>query len=242
MVSIWPRLELAIEDSVRRVDAEEPAAHERMRSMQPDPLVPLRVLWQPPDAEALARAWQQMVMQDQAPDGVSRPASAGPLPVTQFVSPLARWVYPAYSWAGLHVFLAVVGAQYRQDGGSRRQRKRTPLALRLEAHVPRLGRVGLHVQLAAAGVQIIFVAADPVAQDLLARARQRLLTTLRARGVRVVHVAVLPRLSTMQLPTARSLEHRHQDFPVALFAAAANVAVVTAQFLSAEKLGPAVST
>lgn len=252
VVATSPRLELAMADPA----PTRPAAWSSgaaPQAMQPDQLAQRQMSWRPPAPAALAASWRHLAL-DQMDNDTARlrwprlpgPAAAmvrdAPGGAASIAAAADRWLFPAYSWAGLQVLMRIVDDQ---RPNTPRRRWRGPLTLRLEVDVPGLGPVVVQVQLSGIDVRLnVFAETDAALQalrtgllalaaevtDALARLDLKLLHCGLARGLPPPgHV---PRLDLEAASAPAAL------LPSLLFRAAAEVAVALSSLLPKEGFSP----
>lgn len=248
VLATTPRVELALLDTPARPASGGAAT--TSPALQPDQLTQRQLSWRPPDAAALARSWRTMVLgpsESQATARVARqaadagmPSPLGPArfsvrdPAPDPAPVTLPWLYPAYAWGGLHVTLCIVDPdQHRRPRTPPQRPRRAPLALRLEAEVPALGRVAVQIQLVTGGVQLMFFVERGDSRQTVRQTIPALARALSAADLRLIRCGVAVGLpgpgSTLRwachgAPPPAAL-------PPLLFRASAEVAVALAHFV-----------
>ena len=224
-------------------------AHEAL-SMQPNQLFPLRQLvWHHPDTSILAASWQVMVRTyseqraalQQQHDGRHVPASLFmadvPPPVLRdgrphpgMVSELDAWRFAVYAWGAEKLILRVVARDPGQDGPGQEQRRRKPrVAVRLEMHLPELGKVVLQIEPSENGIVLEIGAASHPAMQRMRELLPRIATIIGHCGLQIVRARLM-----RELAPVNPFENDPSQAQVALltapvFKAMAEVAVFLSQ-------------
>jgi hypothetical protein len=223
-------------------------------AMQPNQLFMSRQLvWHAPDTSMLAASWLVMVRTYgeqraallQQYEGRQIPASlfmAAPSPNTlrqgrpfpPMVSELDAWRFAVYAWGSEKLTLRVVARDPGQDGPEQR-RRRPRIALRLELHLPEVGKVVLQMEPADAGVVLEIGAYSNSAMQYMRELLPVLATVIGRCGLQIVRARLMRELSPISAadnhPTRGQIGLLNQT----IFKAMAEVAV----FLSQPRLADA---
>jgi hypothetical protein len=222
-------------------------------SMQPNQLFMSRQLvTHPPDTSVMAASWMAMVRTYaeqrgalmQQTEGRHVPASLflsdqasamlrdGRVPA-QLVSELDAWRFAVYAWGAEKLVLRVVTRDPDEDGGTPR-RRRARVALRLEVHVPDLGKIVLQMEPGEDGVVLEIAAAQEGAMRHVRKLLPRIGAIATACGVRFARVRLMRELAApgVHEPTASQVAL----LTPALFKTIAEVAVLLSQPLPADEL------
>lgn len=169
-----------------------------------------QVVWQAPDASALATSWRVMVktygeqaaaQQDQA-RGMHIPASllmaeANPAALRegqrapQLVDSDA-WRFGVYGWGGQRMMLRVLhsDAECEQAGKSDSRRRRARVALRLGLQLSDGARVVVQMEPVGDGIALELSTALPATLRQLRELLPQLVETIAAAGIRIVHCRI----------------------------------------------------
>jgi hypothetical protein len=182
-------------------------------SMQPNQaLMARQQVWHTPDPSALAASWMAMIRtyaeQRSAllaqvhgrhvpasvfqSDGAPHVLQGGRMPA-QLVSELDAWRFAVYAWGAEKLVLRVVTPD-DDDEGAPRPRARQRVALRLEVHLPRLGKVVLQMEPAQGGVLLEIGAAQAGAMQHMRALLPEIGAIARRCGVHIVRARLMREL------------------------------------------------
>ncbi|QGZ38419.1 hypothetical protein IP92_05976 [Pseudoduganella flava] len=223
-------------------------------SMQPNQLFMSRQLvTHPPDTSVMAASWMAMVrtyaeqraalmqqtegrhvpaslfLSDQAP-AMLRDGRVPP----QLVSELDAWRFAVYAWGAEKLVLRVVALDPDEEDGAAPRRRRARAALRLEVHVPDLGKIVLQMEPGDDGVMLEIAAAQEGAMRHIRKLLPRIGAIATGCGVRFARVRLMRELAApgTQQPTASQVAF----LTPAMFKTMAEVAVLLSQPLPADEL------
>ncbi len=224
-------------------------------SMQPNQVFASRQLtWHAPEPSAMAMSWMVMIrtyaeqrtalmqqtqgrhvpaslfLSDQAPN-VLRDGRVPP----QLVSELEAWRFAVYAWGAEKLVLRVVARDPGDDeDDGQPQRRRPRVALRLEVHLPSLGKVVLQLEPQDAGVLLEIGAAQRGTMQYMRSLLPQIGAMATRCGLRIGRVRLM-----RELPPADT----HQPTPAQialltepLFRTMAEVALLLSQPQPADKL------
>ncbi|MGE5451498.1 MAG: flagellar hook-length control protein FliK [Acidobacteriota bacterium] len=140
-------------------------------AMAPDQTAMLRMAWAPPDAATLSTSWRVLVLEHlkliaagRLPDPIHHERFTPGLwhgqaepPSSWSPGPLERWPFPVQAWAGMHMALHLLPPRQNARSGKGRKRQQT-WGLRVNGHLPGLGRIELQTQLSSEGASLLIVA------------------------------------------------------------------------------------
>lgn len=214
-------------------------------SMQPNQLFMSRqMVWHAPDPSALAASWMAMIQtygQQRAAlaaqaRGRNVPASLfqseGIAPVLreggvprQLVSELDAWRFAVYAWGAEKLVLRVVTPDPDDEGPAQRHPR---IALRLEVHLPGLGKVVLQMEPAPGGGVVLEIGAAQAGAMQHMRALLPEIGAIASRcGVRILRVRLMRALPAPGL--AQPDRQLLAALTAPLFKAMAEVAVLLSQ-------------
>ncbi|GGX81597.1 hypothetical protein GJV26_24945 [Massilia dura] len=188
-------------------------------SMQPNQLFMSRQLaWHPPEPSAMAASWMAMVrtyaeqrtaLLAQAQgrhvpasvflsDGARHVLRDGRVP-PQLVSELDAWRFAVYAWGAEKLVLRVVVRDPARDAdegqeGASSGRRLPHVALRLEIHLPGLGKVVLQLEAAEGGAVLEIGAAQAGAMQHMRAVLPEIGDIARRCGVRILRVRLMREL------------------------------------------------
>lgn len=215
-------------------------------SMQPNQLFMSRqMVWHAPDPSALAASWMAMIQtygQQRAAlaaqsrgrnvpaslfqsDGVPQVLRDGGMP-RQLVSELDAWRFAVYAWGAEKLVLRVVTRDPDEEDGPAQRHRR--IALRLEVHLPELGKVVLQMEPAEGGGVVLEIGAAQAGAMQHMRAQLPEIGNIASRcGVRILRVRLMRALT----PPGLAQPERHQlaALTAPVFRAMAEVAVLLSQ-------------
>lgn len=225
--------------NAQAANAGDPAA------MRPDQLLMSRQLvWHPPDTATMAISWLVMVrtyaeqraaqlaqqggqhvpsslfMADHTPNAM-RDGRAAPA----LVSELESWRFAVYAWGSEKLLLRVVSRDPGQEGDPRRRRPR--IALRLELHLPELGKVIIQMEPTGPDSVVLEIATQQnAAMQHMRELLPQLAATISRGGLSIVRCRLMRELPPVRPEGNHPTRVQTAMLTQAVFKAMAEVAVL----------------
>ncbi|SFU63855.1 flagellar hook-length control protein FliK [Pseudoduganella namucuonensis] len=219
-------------------------------SLRPDQLQMSRQLvWQQPDAATMAISWQVMVrtygeqraaLQDQAagqklPSGLfmtehaqavvrdGREGRAAPA----MVSELESWRFAVYAWGAEKLVLRVVSRDPGEEEEPRRRRAR--IAIRLELHLPGMGKVLVQMEPSGDGVVLEIGANQNAAMQYMRDLLPQLAAIISRNGLSLVRCHLMRELAPVREEYNNPTRVQTAMLTQSVFKSMAEVAVLLSQ-------------
>lgn len=216
-------------------------------ALRPDQLQMSRTLtWQQPDPSVLARSWQVMVhtygeqraaLAEQA-DGRRLPSGLfmtehgqqamreGRIPA-QLLQEMSSWRFAVYAWGAEKLVLRVVSRDPGLPDEPRRRRAR--VAIRLELHLPDLGKVLVQMEPAGDGVVLDIGANQPATMQYMRGMLQELGAIISRNGLGLVRCHLMRELAPINDDYNNPSRVQTAMLTPAIFKAMAEIAVLLSQ-------------